>query len=78
MTNPNMTRIMIDMTTMMNNMNKQAAASGGQLRTGQPVCEQYDVVVVGAGHAGSEAALWMHSAEKWERILTGLLFSPRC
>ena len=45
------------MTTMMNNMNKQAAASGGQLRTGQPVCEQYDVVVVGAGHAGCEAAL---------------------
>ena len=105
------------MTTMMKNMNKQAAASGGQLRTGQPVCEQYDVVVVGAGHAGCEAALacarvgletilFTVSVEsialmpcnpniggsskghlvrevdalggEMGRILTGLLFSPRC
>ena len=45
------------MTTMMKNMNKQTAAPEGQLSTGHPVCEQYDVVVVGAGHAGCEAAL---------------------
>ena len=50
------------------------------------VKENYDVVVVGAGHAGCEAALacarlgleTMHSVERWEKILIRLLFSQRC
>ena len=49
--------------------------------------ENYDIVVVGAGHAGCEAALagadiwsvsWTLLAERWEKILTRLLFSLRC
>ena len=70
--------------------------------------ENYDIVVVGAGHAGCEAALagarlglntivftvsaesialmpcnpnvvsWMLLVERWEKILTRLLFSLRC
>ena len=34
--------------------------------------EEYDVVVVGAGHAGCEAAL------RWEKISIRHLSSPRC
>ena len=55
--------------------------------------DKYDVVVIGAGHAGCEAALatarlgfqtlvftvsWMPLAERWERSSTVHLSSQKC